>query len=93
MSSSTHKDFDFVTSSGGIDEYVLKSNGMKVLLMEDFSSPGMINLTPNLVRLTYCSVVMVMVTYLVGSRNEAIGYTGSTHLLVWSCYHSDLIIY
>ena len=32
-----------------------------------------------------------MVTYMVGSRNEAIGYTGSTHLLVhFYDIHSNL---
>ncbi|RMF09586.1 MAG: insulinase family protein [Candidatus Neomarinimicrobiota bacterium] len=57
--------FDYVKSSGGIDEYRLKSNDLSVLLMEDHSAP----------------VVTFMVTYHVGSRNEAVGYTGSTHLL------------
>ena len=40
-------------------------NGMKVLLVENRVAP----------------VVTVMVLYKVGSRNEAVGYTGSTHLL------------
>ncbi len=40
-------------------------NGMKVLLVENRVAP----------------VVTVMVVYRVGSRNEAVGYTGSTHLL------------
>jgi zinc protease len=40
-------------------------NGMKVLLVENRVAP----------------VVTVMVLYRVGSRNEAVGYTGSTHLL------------
>ena len=57
--------YDFIKSSGGIDEYLLKKNGLKVLLMEDHSAP----------------VATFMVTYHVGSRNEAVGYTGSTHLL------------
>ncbi|NOZ75381.1 MAG: insulinase family protein, partial [FCB group bacterium] len=57
--------FEFVKSSGGIDEYRLKSNDLSVLLMEDHSAP----------------VVTFMVTYHVGSRNEAVGYTGSTHIL------------
>lgn len=43
----------------------MTSNGLTVLLMEDHSAP----------------VATIMVTYLVGSRNEAIGYTGATHLL------------
>src|SRR5919112_3120290 len=41
------------------------TNGMKVLLVENRVAP----------------VVTVMVLYKVGSRNEAVGYTGSTHLL------------
>ena len=40
-------------------------NGMKVLLVENRVAP----------------VVTVMVIYRVGSRNEAVGYTGATHLL------------
>src|SRR4051812_41973828 len=41
------------------------SNGMKVLLVENHVAP----------------VATVLVVYKVGSRNEAVGYTGSTHLL------------
>lgn len=40
-------------------------NGLKVLLRENHSAP----------------VVSFMVVYRVGSRNEAVGYTGSTHFL------------
>ena len=40
-------------------------NGMKVLLVENRVAP----------------VATVLVVYKVGSRNEAVGYTGSTHLL------------
>ena len=57
--------FKYIKSSGGIEEYQLKSNGLKVLMLQDSSTP----------------VATFMVTYHVGSRNEAIGYTGSTHLL------------
>ncbi len=57
--------FDFVKSSGGIREYRLKKNDLMVLLMEDHFAP----------------VVTLMATYRVGSRNEASGYTGATHLL------------
>ena len=57
--------FNHIISSGGLDEYQLKSNGLKVLMLQDSSTP----------------VATFMVTYHVGSRNEAIGYTGSTHLL------------
>ncbi len=54
-----------IKSSGGISEYQLKTNGLTVLLLEEHSAP----------------VVTFMVTYLVGSRNEALGHTGATHLL------------
>ena len=54
-----------IKSSGGISEYLLKTNGLTVLLLEEHSAP----------------VVTFMVTYLVGSRNEALGHTGATHLL------------
>lgn len=57
--------FELIKTSGGIDEYRLKSNDLRVLMLQDLSTP----------------VATFMVTYHVGSRNEAIGYTGSTHLL------------
>lgn len=57
--------FKFVRESGGIKEYKLAANNLTVLLMEDHSAP----------------VATFMVTYHVGSRNEAVGHTGSTHLL------------
>ncbi|MGE5540888.1 MAG: M16 family metallopeptidase, partial [Bacillota bacterium] len=55
----------FVREVGGIREYRLEKNGLTILLAADHSIP----------------VVGCMVTYHVGSRNEAIGYTGATHLL------------
>ena len=57
--------FDFVRESGGIEEYKCNLNDLTVLLMEDHSAP----------------VATFMVTYHVGSRNEAVGNTGSTHIL------------
>ena len=57
--------FEHIKESGGIQEYKMTTNGLTVLLKEDHSAP----------------VATFMVTYNVGSRNEAIGYTGSTHLL------------
>ena len=57
--------FTHVKSEGGIDEYRLDANGLTVLVMPDHSAP----------------VVSFNVTYLVGSRNEVTGTTGSTHLL------------
>ncbi len=60
-----HYGFEYIKESGDIKEYLMTSNGLRVLLKEDHSAP----------------VATFMVTYEVGSRNEAIGYTGSTHLL------------
>src|SRR3989338_1085716 len=60
-----HKAFTFIQELGGISEYLHKKNGLRVLLWEDHSAP----------------VVALNVTYLVGSRNEAVGHTGATHLL------------
>jgi zinc protease len=57
--------FDSIRSVGGIDEYLLKSNGLTVLLARDTSAP----------------VITFNVTYRVGSRNEVTGTTGATHLL------------
>lgn len=57
--------FSYVKSLGGIDEYRLDSNGLQVLLRPDHSAP----------------VVTFNVTYRVGSRNEATGTTGATHIL------------
>ncbi|MFQ6675356.1 MAG: M16 family metallopeptidase [Fidelibacterota bacterium] len=57
--------FEGVRTEAGIHEYRLRTNNLTVLLMEDHSAP----------------VVTFMVTYRVGSRNEAAGYTGATHLL------------
>jgi zinc protease len=54
-----------VGSYHGITEYRHNGNGLRVLHRFDDTSP----------------VVGVMVTYLVGSRHEAIGYTGATHIL------------
>lgn len=55
----------FVRELGGIREYELKKNGLRVLLSPDASA----------------SVAGCMVTYHVGSKNEVTGYTGATHLL------------
>jgi zinc protease len=49
----------------GIAEFKLKANGMRVLLAERHETP----------------VVATTIVYHVGSRNEAVGYTGSTHFL------------
>ncbi len=60
-----NKMFNQVKKSGGITEYQHKKNALTVLLLENHNAP----------------VITFMVTYRVGSRNEAIGHTGSTHLL------------
>lgn len=57
--------FKLIEEYQGITEYRLESNGMQVLLVPRRAAP----------------VVAFMVVYLVGSRNEAVGHTGSTHLL------------
>lgn len=57
--------FSAVAESHGVEEYELTKNGLRVLYRHDPSAP----------------VVGLMVTYLVGSRHEAVGYTGATHLL------------
>ena len=57
--------FTFVREAAGLREYKLKSNGLSVLLGEKHTAP----------------VLIVNVVYRVGSRNEAVGYTGSTHFL------------
>src|ERR1051326_2777964 len=57
--------FTKITAYEGITEYQLDANGLKVLLMPQRAAP----------------VVAFMVAYRVGSRNEAVGHTGATHLL------------
>jgi len=60
-----HADFEFIEEAGGIEEFRLMSNDLQVLLLEDRAAP----------------VVTFMITYRVGSRNEAAGLTGATHFL------------
>ncbi|MCI0664260.1 MAG: insulinase family protein [Acidobacteria bacterium] len=57
--------FTKITEYDGITEYKLNSNGLKVLLVPRRAAP----------------VAAFMVVYRVGSRNEAVGHTGATHLL------------
>lgn len=54
-----------VQTLSGIEEYELRTNGLKVLLMPHEGMP----------------VATVMVTYNVGSRHEVPGTTGATHIL------------
>lgn len=57
--------YKFIREAGGVAEYELSVNGLRVLALEDGTTP----------------TSTLMVTYHVGSRNEALGYTGSTHIL------------
>jgi zinc protease len=63
--SGAHPAFELVTEKAGIREFRLRSNGLRVLLIGNPVAP----------------VVTFAIVYHVGSRNEAVGYTGSTHLL------------
>ncbi len=56
---------EFVRTSGGIEEYRMPGNGLRVLFMEQRTAP----------------VAAVLVTYRVGSRHEGLGLTGATHFL------------
>ena len=58
-------EFEFVREQAGIREFRLASNGLRVLLLRNTVAPVA----------TFC------VVYCVGSRNEAVGHTGATHLL------------
>jgi zinc protease len=57
--------FELVQEKAGIREWKLRSNGLRLLLLQNRVAPVA----------TFCIV------YHVGSRNEAVGYTGATHLL------------
>ncbi|MBZ5589521.1 MAG: insulinase family protein [Acidobacteriia bacterium] len=57
--------FKVLAQERGVEELRLASNGLRVLLLPDPSVP----------------VAAACVVYHVGSRNEAVGHTGSTHLL------------
>jgi zinc protease len=57
--------FVFVSSAAGVEEYLLKSNGLRVLY---FHRPD-------------TGVITTNITYLVGARDEARGETGLAHML------------
>jgi zinc protease len=59
------ENFELAGERDGVSRYTMRSNGMEILLREDHAAP----------------VVSFLVLYRVGSRNEAVGYTGSTHML------------
>ncbi len=65
MTRPEHPAFTTGAAKGGVFEYRLKRNGLEVLLVPNDVAP----------------VATVGVIYRVGSRNEAVGYTGSTHML------------
>lgn len=57
--------FRHVRSCGGIQEYRLDANGLRVLFMEARAAP----------------VALLMLTYSVGSRHEGRGFHGASHML------------
>ena len=57
--------FELVGEAAGIREFRSSANGLRVLLLENRVAP----------------VVTFAIVYHVGSRNEAVGFTGATHLL------------
>ena len=57
--------FELLKEKAGFREFRLRANGLRVLLLANRVAP----------------VATFAVVYHVGSRNEAVGYTGSTHLL------------
>ena len=61
----THNSFEFVKEKAGIREWRLIPNALQLLLLQNRVAP----------------VTTFAIVYRVGSRNEAVGYTGATHLL------------
>lgn len=59
------EEFEVRSQERGVEELGLAANGLRVLLLPDPSVP----------------VVAACIVYHVGSRNEAVGHTGATHLL------------
>ncbi|HJW15456.1 MAG TPA: insulinase family protein, partial [Thermoanaerobaculia bacterium] len=57
--------FEFIKEKAGIREFRLRANDLRVLLLQNRVAP----------------VATFAVVYHVGSRNEAVGHTGATHLL------------
>jgi zinc protease len=57
--------FRTIAQESGVEELLLEANGLKLLLLPDPATP----------------VVAECIVYHVGSRNEATGHTGATHLL------------
>ena len=57
--------FELVKEKAGFREFRMRANGLRVLLLSNRVAP----------------VTTFAIVYHVGSRNEAVGFTGSTHLL------------
>ncbi len=57
--------FRYIRSVGGIQEYRLIANGLRVLFMEARAAP----------------VALLMLTYRVGSGDEAAGFKGASHMI------------
>jgi zinc protease len=57
--------FEFIKEKAGFRQWRLSASGLRVVLLENHVAP----------------VVTFAIVYHVGSRNEALGYTGATHLL------------
>jgi zinc protease len=61
----TPSGFRYIRSAGGIEEYRLASNGLRVLFMAARAAP----------------VALLMLTYEVGSRHETDGFKGASHMI------------
>ncbi|MDN3724157.1 pitrilysin family protein [Aequorivita sp. SDUM287046] len=65
VAQTTNSKFKKVQELEGVEEFLYTPNGMKILLVQDNAAP----------------VVTVQMVYMVGSKHEVPGNTGSTHLL------------
>ncbi len=63
--SSPNPAYELIAEKAGFREFRLRKNGLSVLLLQNRVAP----------------VATFAIVYRVGSRNEAVGHTGSTHLL------------
>jgi len=64
-SASPNPAYELLAEKAGFREFRLKKNGLRVLLLQNRVAP----------------VATFAIVYHVGSRNEAVGHTGATHLL------------
>lgn len=65
IAQTSNSKFQKITELNGVEEYLFAPNGLKILLVQDNAAP----------------VVTVQMVYMVGSKHEVPGNTGSTHLL------------